>query len=77
MTQEFLAEMIGTQRPSLSLAVSQFKDDGLVSYSRGRITITDREGLLNRSCACIGIMHEEERRLRATTEDFDLGKRRT
>ena len=77
VTQEFLAEMIGTQRPSLSLAVSQFKDDGLVSYSRGRITITDREGLLNRSCACIGIMHEEERRLRATTEDFDLGKRRT
>ena len=76
VTQEFLAEMIGTQRPSISLAVSQFKDEGLISYSRGRITITDRDGLLERSCACIGIMHEEERRLRETLETFDIGKRR-
>ena len=76
VTQEFLAEMIGTQRPSISLAVSQFKDEGLISYSRGRITITDRDGLLKRSCACIGIMHEEERRLRETPETFDIGKRR-
>ena len=77
VTQEFLAEMIGTQRPSISLAVSQFKDEGLISYSRGRIAITDRDGLLKRSCACIGIMHDEERRLRETTESFDIGKRQT
>ena len=44
VTQEFLAEMIGTQRPSLSLAVRQFKDAGLINYSRGRLSITDREG---------------------------------
>ena len=77
VTQEFLAEMIGTQRPSISLAVSQFKDEGLISYSRGRIAITNRDGLLERSCACIGIMHDEERRLRETTESFDIGKRQT
>jgi CRP-like cAMP-binding protein len=76
VTQEFLAEMIGTQRPSISLAVSQFKDAGLISYSRGRIRITDRQGLLERSCACITIMHDEERRLRETTERFDIGLRR-
>jgi CRP-like cAMP-binding protein len=76
VTQEFLAEMIGTQRPPLSLAVSQFKDDGLINYSRGRIEITDRKGLLQRSCACITIMHEEEQRLRETTERFDIGRRR-
>jgi len=64
VTQEFLAQMIGTQRPPLSLAVSQFKDAGLIGYSRGRIKITDRDGLLKRSCGCIAIMHEEERRLR-------------
>ncbi len=67
VTQEFLAEMIGTQRPSLTLAVRQFKDDGLISYSRGRIIITDREGLLERSCSCIQVMHDEERRLRGET----------
>ena len=38
-----------------------------------RIAITNRDGLLKRSCACIGIMHEEERRLRETTESFDIG----
>jgi CRP-like cAMP-binding protein len=76
VTQEFLAEMIGTQRPSVSLAVSQFKDEGLIKYSRGRITIVDRKGLLERSCSCIGIMHDEEQRLRETVEAFDIGKRR-
>ena len=64
VTQEFLAAMIGVQRPSVSLAVRQFKDAGLISYSRGRIMILDREGLLGRSCGCIRIMREEERRLR-------------
>jgi CRP-like cAMP-binding protein len=65
VTQEFLAEMIGTQRPSLTLAVRQFKDAGLINYSRGRIVITDRKGLLQRSCSCIEVMHEEEGRLRS------------
>jgi CRP-like cAMP-binding protein len=32
VTQEFLAAMIGTQRPSVSLAVRQFKDAGLIRY---------------------------------------------
>lgn len=66
VTQEFLADMIGAQRPSVSLAVRQFKDDGLIKHSRGRITIADRDGLLERSCLCIEIMHGEEQRLRAT-----------
>jgi CRP-like cAMP-binding protein len=72
VTQEFLAEMIGTQRPSVSLAVRQFKDAGLISYSRGRLSITDREGLLARSCGCISIMHDEEQRLRDTVETWDI-----
>jgi CRP-like cAMP-binding protein len=75
VTQEFLAEMIGTQRPSVSLAVSQFKDAGLLKYSRGRIIIIDRDGLLERACGCITVMHDEERRLRETTEAFDIGAR--
>jgi CRP-like cAMP-binding protein len=75
VTQEFLADMIGTQRPSVSLAVSQFKDAGLITYSRGRIIISNREGLLERACMCISVMHDEERRLRDTTEAFDIGAR--
>jgi CRP-like cAMP-binding protein len=76
VTQEFLAQMIGTQRPSVSLALSQFKDAGLIKYSRGRIVIADREGLLQRACMCIGVMHEEEQRLRETGEAFAMGSGR-
>jgi CRP-like cAMP-binding protein len=70
VTQEFLAEMIGTQRPSVSLAIRQFRDEGLITASRGRITISNRKGLLMRSCACITIMHDEEQRLRDTAERY-------
>jgi CRP-like cAMP-binding protein len=73
VTHEFLAAMIGTQRPTISLSVRQFKDAGLISYRRGRIVINDRDGLLKRACVCITVMHDEERRLRNTVESFDIG----
>jgi CRP-like cAMP-binding protein len=73
VTQEFLAEMIGVQRPSLSLAIRQFKDAGLITSSRGRVTIADREGLLARACGCIQIIHAEEARLGRTVEGYDIG----
>lgn len=75
VTQEFLAEMIGTQRPSLSIAMRQFKDAGLIKYSRGQITIADRGGLLERSCSCITVMHAEEQRLRDTVERHATARR--
>lgn len=73
VTQEFLAEMIGVQRPSLSLAVQQFKGDGLITSSRGRVKIADRDGLLARACGCIRIIHAEEARLRLADERYDIG----
>ncbi len=73
VTQEFLAEMIGVQRPSLSVIVRQFKDDGLISYTRGRISIEDRSGLLKRACGCLAIILREEARLRDTFERYDIG----
>jgi CRP-like cAMP-binding protein len=63
VTQEFLALMIGVQRPALSVAMRQFKDAGLVRYSRGQITIADREGLQARSCGCSRIIATEAKRL--------------
>ena len=68
VTQDFLAQMIGVQRPALSVAMRQFKDAGLVTYVRGQIRIDDREGLLARSCGCIKIIAAEADRLRATLE---------
>ena len=63
VTQEFLAQMIGVQRPALSVVMRQFKDDGLIRYSRGQITIADRAGLAARSCRCIRVIASEARRL--------------
>jgi hypothetical protein len=59
VTHEFLAKMIGTQRPSVSL------DAGLITHSRGRIVINDCAGLLERSS--IEVMHAEEARVSATS----------
>jgi CRP-like cAMP-binding protein len=69
VTQEFLAQMIGVQRPALSLAMRQFKDAGLVKYSRGQISVADREGLRARSCACLRIIAMEAQRLRDLLEN--------
>jgi CRP-like cAMP-binding protein len=74
VTQEFLAQMIGVQRPALSVAMRQFKDAGLVRYARGQITIADRDGLLGRSCDCTNVIASETRRLeRLERTDGDAG----
>lgn len=65
VTQEFVAQMIGVQRPALSVAMRQFKDQGLVRYARGQVTIADRDGLALKSCGCIRLIAAEAERLRA------------
>jgi CRP-like cAMP-binding protein len=71
VTQEFMAEMLGAQRPAVSLPMHEFKDAGLIDYRRGHITIADRAGLEARACSCFAIMHAEEQRLYRTPERYD------
>jgi CRP-like cAMP-binding protein len=73
VTQDFLAQMIGVQRPALSVAMRQFKDAGLVRYSRGQISIADRSGLERRSCGCSAIIASEANRLKRL-EGYESGK---
>jgi CRP-like cAMP-binding protein len=73
VTQEFLAQMIGVQRPALSVAMRQFKDAGLVRYARGQISIADRDGLLARSCGCTSVIASEAKRLDEILERADDG----
>ncbi|WP_419806435.1 Crp/Fnr family transcriptional regulator [Terriglobus sp.] len=58
LTQEFLGEMLGARRSSVNLAASALQRAGLISYSRGRIRIEDRDGLQKASCECYAIIHK-------------------
>jgi hypothetical protein len=52
--------MAGALRSSISLIASEFKDLGLIRYSRGHMEILDRQGLECRACECY--RHDRARR---------------
>jgi CRP-like cAMP-binding protein len=52
LTQEFLSEMLGVQRTSVTAIASALQTAGLIKYRRGRIDIVDRDGLEKKSCEC-------------------------
>lgn len=52
LTQEHLAIMLGVQRTTVTAAASELQARGLIRYSRGRIRVLDREGLLKCTCEC-------------------------
>jgi CRP-like cAMP-binding protein len=66
LTQEFLAMMLGVQRPGVSIAACSLQKAGLIQYRRGRVTITDQSGLKDASCECYGAMQAELKRLFGT-----------
>jgi Mn-dependent DtxR family transcriptional regulator len=53
-TQEFLAEMLGVKRTSVTLHARTLQQAGMISYSRGHIQITDLEALQETVCECYG-----------------------
>jgi CRP-like cAMP-binding protein len=62
ITQEFLSQMLGVYRPSVSLALASLEESHLIRRTRGRITITDRVGLEAASCECYRRVREHQRR---------------
>jgi CRP-like cAMP-binding protein len=55
-SQEFLAEMLGRHRNSVSVVANSLQQSALIRYSRGQIEIIDVEGLMKRSCECYGTL---------------------
>jgi CRP-like cAMP-binding protein len=52
MTQELLARLIGVQRNAISIVAHALQRTGIISYSRGRIEITDSDALQATACEC-------------------------
>jgi CRP-like cAMP-binding protein len=59
LTQQFLGQMLGARRPTVSQTASKLQDQGLIRYSRGTIVITDRPGLEHITCSCYAIVRAE------------------
>jgi CRP-like cAMP-binding protein len=56
MSQEFLADMLGGTRPTVSTTAATLKHQGLIDYTRGEIQILDVAGLERASCECYMII---------------------
>ena len=52
LTHEFLAQMLGVCRPTVTAVAGTLQKAGLINYHRGKITVIDRKGLEAASCEC-------------------------
>jgi CRP-like cAMP-binding protein len=65
ITHEFLGQMLGSRRATVSLSAQVLQARGLIRYHRGRVTIVDRAGLEGVACECYGLI---ERKLEAVVK---------
>lgn len=63
MTQELIANMLGVRREGVTEAAGRLQKAGLISYSRGKIEVLNREGIEARTCECYGVVKKEYDRL--------------
>jgi CRP-like cAMP-binding protein len=63
MTHEFLAQMLGVRRASVTVTAGALQRAGFVEFSRGRVAVVDRAGLEGAACECYGVTREVYDRL--------------
>jgi CRP-like cAMP-binding protein len=66
VTHEFLAMLMGTTRPTITLVMQMFEKSGVVRVERGAITVVDRDGLEKLSCECYRIIRDHYREVGRT-----------
>jgi hypothetical protein len=63
LTQGFLAEMLGVQRPGVTVAMGFLEKAGLITHGRGNITVVNRAGLERASCECYSTIRARQAKL--------------
>lgn len=63
MTQELIANMLGVRREGVTESALKLQEAGLIRYSRGRISILNRDALEKRTCECYAVVKSEYDRL--------------
>ena len=63
LTQETIAHMMGVRREGVTEAAGKLRDNGLIDYRRGHITVIDRPGLEKQCCECYAVVKNEFKRL--------------
>jgi CRP-like cAMP-binding protein len=66
LTQQFVSQMLGVRRPSVTVVAGSLRDAGLIKYSRGKMAILNRKGLEAGACECYQIVKRESERLLAS-----------
>jgi CRP-like cAMP-binding protein len=61
LTQEFLGEMLGVRRTSVTEIASRMQAEGFIRYRRGLIEVLDQAGLERRSCECYHAVRHSEK----------------
>jgi CRP-like cAMP-binding protein len=59
LTHEFLAEMLGVQRSTVTVVTRTLQDEGLIRQGRGTITIINRPGLEAAACECYRVIRRK------------------
>jgi len=59
LTQEFLGQMLGTRRSSVTVSAGTLQKAGLIAYTRGNVTILNRSNLEAAACDCYGLLQKQ------------------
>jgi CRP-like cAMP-binding protein len=69
-TQEFLAEMLGVRRTSVTTVAHTLQEAGMIKYTRGKIEILNTEGLRDSACECYETIKEQYAQLLGPSAGF-------
>ncbi len=58
LTQEFIGNMLGVRRSGVTIAAGTLQNAGMITYSRGKITVLNREALEDTACECYQLFHD-------------------